>query len=345
MAILVTRSPDFIGGHHAEHYALFREILSKSGEATRHARRGLASVFAPEVVFFLSIEEAAADFFLTAFLRAFLGLRTVGLLFRFGECVQPRAIRHRVKRTLLKILKQSPSCAVLVIVPFAVDRKLEELGRFGIYDPQMWDKKIAGRDGGDISSAIDVVSNIDKVAGTRKIAVALGGQNCRKGFDYFCRIWSAPGNSVLRREFLFVAGGEVDAQSRPYAAEFEKSGGILVDRLLTHDELSALYARADIVWCCYAPDYDQSSGIFGRSVQYGKPSLVRRGSFIASLADAIGHPVLKLDWNDPIGAANLLLSQDVAPRAADETERCVDEMRSLSLKCLGSSLRVRLQDP
>lgn len=345
MAILVTRSPDFMGGHHAEHYALFKEILSKNGEAAGHARHGLPSAFASETMLFLSIEEAAGDFFLTAFLRAFLGLRTVGLLFRFGECLEPKTLRHRVKRALLKILKQSPNCAVLVIVPFAVNRKLEELGRFGIYDPQMWDKNSLACEVNDSPPTNDLVRTIDAAAGERKVLVALGGQNCRKGFDYFCRIWNAADNDAVRRKYLFVAAGTVHNQSRISAAEFEKSGGLLIDRLLTHDEMSTLYARADIVWCCYAPDYDQSSGIFGRSVQYGKPSLVRNGSYIASVADTIGHPTVKLDWNDPTGAAHRLLSQVPAPRAAAEIKHCVDEMRSLSLKYLGSSLRLRLQDP
>ena len=40
----------------------------------------------------------------------------------------------------------------------------------------------------------------------------------------------------------------------------------------------SLMRQADLLWCCYNPIYDQSSGIFGRAIQIGRPTIVRKGS-------------------------------------------------------------------
>ena len=38
--------------------------------------------------------------------------------------------------------------------------------------------------------------------------------------------------------------------------------------------------KSQFIWCCYSPEYDQASGVFGRAVQYGCIPIVREHSVI-----------------------------------------------------------------
>jgi hypothetical protein len=341
MVILVDRNASGAGGHHGEYLATVEGLLSERGMTVELSPSGLARLFSRDPILFMMIEESPVDFFLSALTRALLRRRTTGLLFRSGECVAPTTLRLRLKRAALKFLKRFSPCSVVTILPFSVDREFERIAAYGIYDLQLWDLKRPGVLAEPPKS--DLVSAIDAVAGSRRIVAALGSQNSEKAFDYFCTIWSAPANARLRQEFLFVSGGRVVSALSEQAAEFERSGGVLVDRPLTADELSALYLRSDAVWCCYAPHYNQASGIFGRAVQYGKPAIVRRGSYIAQLAEEIGHPVVELAWGNPEAAAERLQFHVPSPRDATAVSRCVAEMRSQSLACLGTALGIALQ--
>jgi hypothetical protein len=48
--------------------------------------------------------------------------------------------------------------------------------------------------------------------------------------------------------------------------------------------LVALYKVSDVVWACYSPEYDQSSGELGRALQYKKAVIVRARSIAENLA-------------------------------------------------------------
>ena len=87
---------------------------------------------------------------------------------------------------------------------------------------------------------------------------------------------------------------KVATASRHHAERFTANGGMLIDRHLDNDELLHLYRRADAIWSCYAPDYNQASGIFGRAVQLGVPAIVRKRSYLQPLAAELEHPVLAL---------------------------------------------------
>ncbi len=98
-------------------------------------------------------------------------------------------------------------------------------------------------------------------------------------------------------------------------------GGLLIDRRLDDAELESLYVVSDVIWSCYAPEYDQASGIFGRALQLGVPVIVRRGSLLHRFASGIRSPVLPLEFGDVSGGARLL-TQDLPGRLSGaELER------------------------
>jgi hypothetical protein len=46
--------------------------------------------------------------------------------------------------------------------------------------------------------------------------------------------------------------------------------------------------EADYLWACYTPDYNQSSGVFGRALQLDKPTITRCGSQLARMQKLYG---------------------------------------------------------
>ena len=76
--------------------------------------------------------------------------------------------------------------------------------------------------------------------------------------------------------------------------KFKQCGGMAINRFVNEDELTALYASSDIIWAFYDEDYDQASGIFGRAVQFGVPSIVRYLSLVDRLCSIEKIPVLSL---------------------------------------------------
>jgi hypothetical protein len=114
---------------------------------------------------------------------------------------------------------------------------------------------------------------------------------------------------------------------------------MLLDRHIDDAELFCLYRNADLVWSCYAPDYNQSSGIHGRAVQLGIPVVVRKGSYIDALGETLSHPSLALPYG-AIGESISLL-QKWNPRRVDQerTESLVRHMRDHSLSVLADALR------
>lgn len=327
-------------GHRAEYLAVVEDLLRARGTFVRRSRARLALLFSCDDVFFMMIEEATTRFFLIALLRTLWGGRTGGLLFRPDECLAPTTFRLRLKRAGLGLLKRFPRVGVATILPFSLNRDFEKIARFGIYDLQLWDLPLSSLVAPVPEPAGALIAGVDEAAKGRRVLVALGTQNAEKGFSFFCDTWCAPENAKLREEFLFVSGGAVAPSCRKFADDFVRAGGVLVDRPLTDDELQALYVRADIVWCCYAPLYNQASGIFGRAVQHGKPVTARNGSYVAGLGREIGHPVTALVWDDARQAAMCLLEKAPDPLPA---QRSVSDMKTFSLDRLGEAMGVRLQ--
>lgn len=327
-------------GHRAEYLAVVEGLLHACGTNVRRSRARLTLLFSRDAVFFMMIEEATTLFFLIGLLRALWGRRTAGLLFRPDECLAPTTLRRRLKRAGLRLFKLFPRIGVVTILPFSLNRRFEAIARYGIYDLQLWDLPVASLAAPATQQAATLVAAIDVAARGRHVLAALGSQSVEKGFAFFCNVWSAPANAKLREQFLFVSGGAVAPSCKKLADDFVRAGGVLVDRPLADDELQALYARADIVWCCYAPHYNQASGIFGRAVQHGKPIAARGGSYVAELGREIGHPVTVLAWDDVCQAAAHLLEQTSAPAHARPS---VADMKTFSLDRLGEAMGVRLR--
>jgi hypothetical protein len=245
-------------------------------------------------VLFLMIEEAFCLYVAVSLIRAALGRRTVGLLFRPQPAVEGKSVRLRLKRLALKLLRRVPGCRTLTILPFELDPRFGLIAHDCIDDFQLWDLGILEREAAAqrrIAACGDggLGDRILQVAGGRLVVCALGRQDRSKGFDVFTQSYSA--DAGLREGFLFAYGGKVAGGLDEEVRAFSEAGGFAEAREVSDEELLELYRVADLVWICYAPDYDQASGIFGRAVQLGIPAAVRSGSLIHRLCarEGIAH--------------------------------------------------------
>jgi len=81
---------------------------------------------------------------------------------------------------------------------------------------------------------------------------------------------------------------------------------VVIDRNLTDEEFESLFGVADVIWACYAPSYDQASGVFGRAIQFGVPPIVREGSLIAAFARCEDVPCFPVSYGDRQSLANIV---------------------------------------
>lgn len=317
------------GGHRREYSALFRRLLEGAGATVTFRSMGPAEIFPRGLAISLMIEDHSIAFFLLAWARAALGRHTVGLLLIPRPCLHPAGLRHRLKRWLLLRLRRRPQVRILTLLPFSLEPGLAAIASGWIHDPQLWDVE---RSPGSRIEPTPLSREIAERAAGRTVVISLGLQGRFKGSDRMmglCRALRSTGR------YLFVAAGQVEPELAAEAEGFVAAGGMLVDRFLSDAEFLSLYGVATWMWACYAPDYDQSSGGFGRAVQTGAPALVRAGSLIHALAETLGHPAAPLAWGT---ATEMAAGLEALPRAPARAEPANAQLRSTSLDNLSEAL-------
>lgn len=281
---------DFGAGEHG-HRGQYNAMLSRLFHL-RRAHFSLAMLAARAPVLCPQIEAAPVRFAITCLARSLVGRRTAGLLLRPLPTLRGRSLRLRAKRLMLKLLRYTPGAQVLTIVPFAVEPGFASIAHGWIHDLQNWDLQLEANPAA-APAAQSLAQEIRRLAQGRPVCAAIGRQEQAKGFDRFAALYTA--NPGLRAAALFAFGGKVSPELAQVARDFAAQGGFALDRFVSDDELAGLYAAADLVWCAYAPDYDQASGVLGRALQHGIPVVARRSSVIAAICANEGHPCVELD--------------------------------------------------
>ncbi|WP_051465371.1 glycosyltransferase [Methylosinus sp. LW3] len=316
-------------GHRAAYLELFKKLLPQAEVGSIPPDWSSLAV-SPQPLFFLMLEEAPVAFATLATLRYAIGRRTVALLFRPREVVIGDYFKARVKRFVLRVLSSLPGVSVITILPFSLEPRFSQIATDWIDDPQLWDL-----------TAFDPPEPRSNVVGEfsspgRRTILSLGVQARSKGFDFFSKSWGQA--EALRERFLFCAAGEFSEDVRVEKETFVKAGGRVVDRRLDDQELLSAYAAADFIWCCYAPDYDQGSGIFGRAVQLGRPIIVREGSFIEKLARAYDYPHIAVPFGDSSALVEKLTNASYPLPKLPVANARADASRARSLDVLDRAL-------
>jgi hypothetical protein len=289
-------------GHRREYTAVLCEVIRSLGGEPVVGPMRLKNAFDSAPLLVPMLEEYTLLFAICAALRSLFGRRSVTLLFRPGPCIRPTTWRLVFKAAILRGLRHLKGVHILTILPFAVDPDFRKVATGWIYELQLWD--MLGR---TPPPRTKMPEQVHGIAAGRRVLMALGGQNAEKGFDQLARIWIA--HPALRERWLFAAVGPVSEASREIAEAFMKEGGVVIDSYVDDEDLWSLYGAADLIWTCYAPSYNQSSGVFGRAFQAGIPTVIRQGAYLATLAELLDHPVLSLPWDDRDAAARLLNSE------------------------------------
>lgn len=285
-------------GHRESYFRVFEQLWNAQRVVGRNKLR--LTLKADECVY-LSVDDYFIKFFILCFTRSFLGKKTFGLLLRAENLVlaEPTA-KRALKMVLLKVLKLLPKVTTIGIIPFEILPGLRSYLKSAIWDLQYWDVPILFPNLSPSEMAQQKMDFMKDLAGDRQIVLALGRQDEAKGTLLFFDLWKLP---EVREKFLFGIVG-VNRSIDPSAfEEFKKNGGFLWEGSISEEDLISSYKPARMIWCCYSPEYDVSSGIYGRGLQMKKTCIVREGSLISNL----GQPCLKIPYEDVRTAAGILL--------------------------------------
>lgn len=264
--------------------------------------------------------------------RIVMGRTTVGLSIRAETAANRRDRTGALKRLALRVLRWLPGPRLITLMPYWAEPKLQRYAVDWMYDLQLWD--LPWLDGPRAGASPSRLDDARRLAGDRPLVVAIGHQRQVKGGHFFLELFSDP---EIRARFLFVTIGPNWDLDPDRVRRFEDHGGVFMDTELDDDEILGLYGSDTIIWACYRPDYNQSSGIFGRALQLGRPTIVRTGSYLATLQRQLGAPGWAIDYDDVEGARrelNQVSTKIIASRALDEP-RCEGFLPSL----LGIPLR------
>jgi len=329
----------------AGHRGTYLDFVGSLFRRRRSGPWGL--LFSRHPAFFLMIEESFALYFCVAMWRSLFGWRTVGLLFRPGPTSEGASFRLRLKRLLLRMLKKMPRVQTLSIIPLSLEPCFDKIVDGWIYDFQLWDMSAADRKtysalltgAGDCPQ--DARALHDKLrakAAGRRVVTAIGIQNRQKGFDRFAQAYD---DKNLRARWLFASGGKIAPACTPDKSALNAAGGVTIDRFVSNAEILALYAAGDVIWCAYDKAYDQASGILGRAVQFGRPVIVREGSFSHKFCRTEHLPHLVLRNHENICDLLAQLPSSDEQTAAHSGEIAARRFRETSLQCLCGALNVK----
>lgn len=244
-------------------------------------------------IFFLMIEDNFVLYFIVSIYRTVLGRRTVGLLFRPKPAVEAKTWKLKIKQIALKILCKSSNIQTLSIVPTSLEPEIAKIVDDWIYDFQLWDitpyqremvksiQKEYHHNNFKIFESYKILQSIYTYCKDKKIVIALGVQNKGKGIEQLAENIT----NLSQNDYCIVIAGRFAESAKEMKQKLADLGALIFDRFITDEEILALYAIADAVWCFYDPSYDQASGILGRAIQLNVAPIVRKGSFSELLCD------------------------------------------------------------
>lgn len=307
---VINSPPDSLGlvyssssaGHRGPYVKLFSSLLGFEGLCQPAGTAALRRLIAAPRLVLATFDDDLPLFTPAVAIRAVLGRPTVGIFLSPQRCFVTSEMKCRLKKIVFKLYKRLPRLTLVTITPFEIEPRYAEVATLGAHDPQYWDL----HDGTRIVQPppTGLSREIVEEARGRPVLCLPGSLNLEKGFGFLADTLAAdPG---LAQRLLVVAAGKVLPNARASIERFTSHGGKLVDRRLEDAELESLYTVADAIWCCYAPGYDQASGIFGRALQLGVPVVLRRGTLIEVVASGTPLPVMSGEFGDAAGMARLL---------------------------------------
>lgn len=302
-----------IGGHR-NGYAL--TIESMTG-LTVYRKIGvvqdLKAMISAKVFFDLSIEDGVMSFFFISLLRALLRKKTIGIMLSPWDCYRPNVLKDKFRRYTFILLKKLTHVRVICMIPFDMDERYKNIADCWIYDPEFWDMHVFE----ERRFIVQNSSRSVKSTPTGKLNLLyLGGVNPEKGFDFLAKLFLENKNLFIKFDLSVV--GKI---SKPYmhiANQLREAGADVVDEFVSDERMFDFIKQSSLMWCCYCPRYDASSGIFGRAIQFDKLPLIRKSSRLEKLAGLLGKHAVMFEFGNVDEALLQLNEIDIKGSSSNE---------------------------
>ena len=279
-------------GHRAAYVALLSRLFSLDPVVEPMSYSVRRRLIAADRLLFATLDDDMFGFARVAIARSALGRPTAALFLRAKKCFETSRWYYSAKRRAFAALRRLPGSTIATITPFEVAPHYAEVANVGVCDPQYWDLCV---DGEVCQQSPTVLSKaVKEKAQGRAVCCALGTLGESKGLGFLAHLLET--NQDLQNRVLFVCAGQVPSATQPLADRLGQAGALVIPRYLTDTELGSLYAISDAIWACYAPEYDQASGVFGRALQLGVVPVVRKGSVIEKFANHNLIETVRLDY-------------------------------------------------
>jgi hypothetical protein len=161
----------------------------------------------------------------------------------------------------------------------------------------------------------------------------IGNMSWLKGLDFF--VACAEAGARIPKELRFRLVGDANTLPSAQRQRLLNAGVEIISGKPTDAEFLSYIRNTDFLWCCYAPEYDQSSGIFGRALQLGVPAIVRRRSLLEHYMDRYGQGLV-VEYGDTAGVIEGVRGRIAPPSLPEASEA----MRALSVARLRAACGV-----
>ena len=282
-----------IGGHRDGYASTFSAMTGLKIYRKNNRIQDLKAMIYPKVLFTLCIEDGVLSFFIISLLRSLLQKKTIGLMMSPWDCFRPNKVKDIFRRYAFLILKKISHVKTICIVPFDLDERYRKIADYWIYDPEFWDTHVPEV----VRMAPQVVCSKTKNAENRKLDLLYFGRvDSEKGFDLLARLFLE--NKELFLKFNLSIVGEVSESTMLTANQMRQAGAHVVDEFVSDERMFEYIRESSLLWCCYSPDYDASSGVFGRAIQFNKLPLIRKNSRLMDLAATLGKDVITIEFGN-----------------------------------------------
>jgi glycosyltransferase involved in cell wall biosynthesis len=320
-------------GHRKAYLELFVDLLDLTPSKGEISNKNRLSLINARVLLFATVGKYYKRHLIICIIRSVLFKPTVSLFLGVGN--YGKSNRSRLPFSdyvLLKIWKSLPKQKVLSILPYHIDKSSEKFTNGYIYDPQLWDMSVK-----DMKSYLPVTElsvEAKEQAKGRRILIFLGKITLYKSFDYLVDF------AKNNKEDLFVTvAGRMTKECEHLGEKLKELGMLVVNRFISDEELFSLYAAADFAWSYYKPEYDQSSGIFGRAIQSGVIPIIREDSTISKLSESIGCEVIALDKDKLLRYK--VSDEPVPSKSFNLNKSFLAQIRNISINTLKSGLELK----
>ncbi len=281
------------GGHRHGYATTFAKLTGLKIHLKSNWIKDLRAMFGAKILFNACVEDGAVSFIIVSLLRALLQKKTIGIMMSPWDCYRPNVLKDKIRYVAFITLKKFSHVKVICIVPFVLDNRYRDIADCWIYDPEFWDMHAFE----ERQTLVKNMSGSVKSTPTGKLNLLyLGGSSSEKGFDFLANLFLE--NKGLFSKFDLSVVGKISKTYAQTANKLCAAGADVVDEFVSDERMFNFIKQSSLMWCCYCPRYDASSGIFGRAIQFDKIPLVRSTSRLEKLAGLLGKHVVSFEFGN-----------------------------------------------